>query len=52
MDDENANTLCNHTYESFTLVAKKLFNVYSIFNNCNLVAHYNHNVSLKKIKHS
>jgi hypothetical protein len=40
MDNENAETLCNHTYESFTLVAK------------NLVAHYNHNVTLQKIKHS
>ncbi len=48
MDGENADTWHNHMYESCTLVVKKLFNVLSILNNCNLVARYNHNATPQK----
>ncbi len=34
----NAKTRCNHMYENYTLVVKKLFNVQLVFNNPNLVA--------------
>ncbi len=43
MNGGNENTWHNHAYESGMLVAKKLFNVEFIFNNPNLVAHYNYN---------
>jgi len=43
MDDGNVDTWLNCTYENYTLVVKKLFNVYLIFNSLNLVAHYNYN---------
>ncbi len=52
MDGENADTWHNHTYKSCTLVAKQLFNMQSIFNNCKLVAHYNHNATLQKVKYN
>ncbi len=52
MDGGNANTWRNHTYETCTLIAKKLFNVSLFFNNPNLVASYNYNVTLQKVKHS
>ncbi len=50
MDSENANAWHNHMYESCIVVAKKLFNVQSIFNNCNLVARYNHNATPQEVK--
>ncbi len=52
MDGGNANTWCNRMYESFALIIKKLFNVEFIFNNPNVVACYNYNATLQKIKHS
>jgi hypothetical protein len=52
MDGGNAYTWHNRTYESCMLVVKKLFNVQFIFNNPNLVAHYNYNVTPHKVKHS
>ncbi len=50
MDDGNVDTWHNRTYESCTLVVKRLFNVQFIFNNPNLVAHYNYNVIPQKVK--
>jgi hypothetical protein len=52
MDHENVDTWHNHTYENYTLIAKKLFNMESIFNNCKLIARYNRNVTPQKVKHS
>jgi hypothetical protein len=40
MDGGNANTWHNQMYESYMLALKKLFNVYFVFNNPNLIAPY------------
>jgi len=38
------------THESYTLVAKKFFNVKLVFNSPNLVAPYNYNATPQKTK--
>jgi hypothetical protein len=50
MEDGNVDTWHDHMYESYTLIAKKLLNVYLLFTNFNLIACYNYNVTLQKIK--
>jgi hypothetical protein len=52
MDDGNVDTWHNHTYESCMLIVEKLLNVEFIFDNLNLIAHYNYNATPQKVKHS
>ncbi len=52
MDDGNVDTWHNRTYESCMLIVEKLFNVEFIFNNPNLIVHYNYNATLQQVKHS
>ncbi len=45
MDNGNVDTWCNCMYESCTLIVKKVAQCVAHFNNFNLVAHYNYNVT-------
>jgi hypothetical protein len=52
MDDGNVDTWHNRMYESCMLIVEKLLNVEFIFNNPNLITHYNYNATPQKVKHS